>query len=109
MNEQQECKRCGFIKPIADYTSSRGTIYPVCKPCQKEQKENYHKGINADIETMAPNSRWDIECGRELLEKMGYDLNYPIHDQFKNRMKVLYGVDMDAMKKPRRRQKKEGL
>ena len=95
MNQEKKCSKCGIQKPIDNFTSTRGNVYSICKPCQMNNRKNYEDGINADLDELAPHSRQAVLDARELLSLMGYDLNEDINLQFKNRIKVLYGVDID--------------
>ena len=64
-----------------------------------ENRKNYEDGINADLDKLAPHSREAVIEARGLLELMGYDLKEDIHTQFKNRIKVLYGLDLENIPK----------
>lgn len=95
MTEEKKCTKCGNLKSIEQFYSTRGSVYSICKPCQNENRKNYEDGINADLNQLAPHSRTAVLEARELLELMGYDLNEDINLQFKERMWVKYGIDID--------------
>lgn len=95
MNQEKKCAKCGIEKSIDSFTSTRGNIYSICKVCQMENRKKYQDGINANLDELAPHSRVAVLEARELLDLMGYDLNEDVNLQFKNRIKVLYGVDID--------------
>ena len=99
MTEEKKCTKCEIVKTLDNFTSTRGNVYSICKPCQLENRKNYEEGINADLDKLAPHSREAVKEARELLELMGYDLQEDIHTQFKNRIKVLYGLDLENIPK----------
>jgi len=102
MEEEKICSKCFITQPSVEFSHD----YSVCKTCQKDQREQYDLGINADLSKVAPWSRFDIEGARELLDKLGYDLNKPIYEQFKQRALLKWGVDVETGVKVKRGPKK---
>jgi hypothetical protein len=91
MNQQKKCARCAEIKDIDNFYD----LYSTCKTCSIEHSKNYQEGINADLKSLAPHTRAAVLDARELLELMGYDLNKSVNLQFKERIMLKYGVDID--------------
>jgi len=95
MNDKKICSKCELKKNLEDFSLTKTSIYSVCKTCQAEHRLNYEAGINADLSQLAHHSRTAIIEARELLTLMGYDLNEDINLQFKERIMLKYGVDID--------------
>lgn len=99
MIEKIICKKCGIEKTIDNFSSTRGNVYHTCKPCQSFQRQNYDDGIHADLSKLAPHSRTAVLDARDMLTRMGYDVELPIYEQFRERMLLKWGVDMDDLGK----------
>ena len=95
MNDKIICAKCGLKKTMDYFSKTKFGVYSVCKPCQVENRLNYEEGINADLSQLAHHSRSAVIEARELLTLMGYDLNENINLQFKERIMLKYGVDID--------------
>jgi hypothetical protein len=95
MNDKKKCSKCELKKTLEDFNLTKTGVYSVCKTCQTEHRLNYEAGINADLSQLAYHSRTAIIEARELLTLMGYDLNEDINLQFKERIMLKYGVDID--------------
>jgi hypothetical protein len=107
MTEQKKCKKCGEVKDLTEYQSTKGLYNTTCKACEKIQREVYDMGINANLDEVAYNSRFDILAARELLEWMGYSLHKPIYLQFNERMKEKYGITFGEGRKRGKYKKKD--
>jgi len=95
MNEKI-CKICNKTLPITEFHTNKQRTVNFCKDCSKEKQERFDDlGINLPEEELTRNTRFYIHHAKEILTLMGYDVNLPIYPQFKERIRVKTGVELD--------------
>lgn len=90
--EDKLCKGCGEIKPITEYYKHGPYIASRCRVCYNERHRNRNEkklGIHN-----YEGCKNDLEGAKNALMSLGYDLETSIHEQFKERVKERYGVEL---------------
>ena len=84
--EKNFCVECGEEKPLTEfYRKGEDYVYQRCKTCTKLGLDQFSKnGINHNAQ--AEHIKYTIRNARELLTRIGYDVERNIHEQFKERM-----------------------
>lgn len=85
--EKNFCVECGEEKPLTDfYRKGDYYSYVKCKVCTKLGLDQYSKnGINHD--TTTKHLKYTIRNAREVLTRLGYDVEQNIYEQFRERMR----------------------
>jgi len=87
---KMKCKRCGIWKNETKFyiskTNNSGRHY-TCKKCQDRKEPVLMDELNG--------YEYVVEETKILLERLGYDLSKNIHNQFKQKVKVKYGVSLE--------------
>jgi hypothetical protein len=84
----KQCIECEEFFDYEEFRSGRGIVLKKCNQCREIQELNKRPdfSIQTPDELLIPQTRWIVEGTRELLEKIGYDLDKDIHQQFLVRM-----------------------
>lgn len=108
MNNNQEyftCIKCRISKPLTEYADNYGWStgkVSTCKPCVEKRRleliELRKDGINTQLsQEELGDTYYEIKETKAALQRIGYDLNKNIHEQFLERIKVKYGVDLNRL------------
>lgn len=79
------CNRCELWHPHSYFHKDKSKIFGIaytCKNCRK----------NGGVDIKPKLQEWEFEEGKLILERLGYDVEKDISQQFINRVKVKYGV-----------------
>ena len=76
------CNRCGEWQEKSEYYKNNRCYMAVdstCIPCRKDKNLEKFKG-KSPLEYHGV--VWEVKGAKKVLERMGYDLDYNIHEQF---------------------------
>ena len=94
--EKKICRICDTEKNIDDFNFRLGERVDYCKECLKTRITRYDEfGINLPVEEQSAQQKFFIAGAKDILTLMGYDVNLPIYPQFKERIRVKTGVELD--------------
>jgi len=111
-----ECRTCKEYKPESKMSTNKNKAFGIenlCKECKNEaaKHRNYEKYYIPKRKNPEFGTKWvettnrtmslkyvkddDFEDTEDFLERIGYDLNEPIHIQFGKRIEEKYGVQLE--------------
>ena len=83
----KKCIACGKELPCDEYRTENGYRRKKCPACVVEiQNFLRNEGIHAEWNNLTPHQRNLVKSSKMLLERMGYDTNRNIAEQFEARM-----------------------
>ena len=80
------CVRCGV------HFGSVNKKGRVCGPCLRQRTEEFENTPLRDLTSTAVKVQREIKEAKDLLTRMGYDIQGDVHSQFVERAKSRYGV-----------------